>query len=281
MSIFDGMSQEELDREYSPSSCAPGYADTLRRYREESVKALETLPCRAGLRYGPAPAEALHFFPAAGAAAPLLVFVHGGHWQESSKDDACFAAPDLVTAGAAYAALGYGLAPGHSLPAMVDSVRRGLLWLRGHAAELGVDPERIFVGGSSAGAHLTAAALSPIAGRAVSAAGAFLLSGVYDLEPVRLSYVNDAVGMDAVTASAYSPLCHLPLAAPSLIVARGGAETREYARQHDDLVTASRRAGHEPVDLVDPSRNHFDLPFDLGRPGTLLGDAVLSRMGLG
>jgi len=202
------------------------------------------------------------------------VFVHGGHWQESSKEDSSFAAPGFVEAGSAFAAVGYGLAPEYSLPSMVTSVRRALDWLRRNAFQLGVEPSRIFVSGSSAGAHLVAAALS----FGTEVAGATLLSGVYDLAPIRSTYVNDALGLDAPTAFAYSPLHHPPHGQARFVLARGEHETGEYARQHTAFAGALR--AWRPVDLVVRGRNHFDLPFDLPDATTPLGAAVLAQMSL-
>jgi arylformamidase len=277
------MSQEELDREYSPSSRAPNFVATLDRYAKESARAREDLDYHADLAYGPGSAELLDFFPPVRVPAPLQVFVHGGHWQQMSKEDSCFAASALVERGAAFVALGYGLAPEHSLDSMVASVRRALWWLREHAEELGSHPDTIFASGSSAGAHLVAMALCDTAEQESDpppVAGASLLSGVYDLEPVRLSYVNDRVGMDEATAFGNSPLYHLPCATSQVIMARGVAETTEYARQHTDFVRALGEHGHSVVDLVVTARNHFDLPLDLGRRDTVLGRSVLAQMRL-
>jgi arylformamidase len=288
------MDRAELDRQYSPSSRAPDFARILDRYRTESAAARAHLANELDVPYGPGPAERLDFFPAAPdrtdrpRRAPLHVFVHGGHWQELSKDDSCFAAPALVAAGAGFVALGYGLAPEHRLETMVDSVRRGLCWLREHARELGTGPDLLFASGSSAGAHLVAMALATTptgepapAGEPGTVAGACLLSGVYDLEPVRHSYVNEAVGLTRATAFANSPLHHLPLHTADVIVARGAAETDEYARQHATFARALQApGGGTHRDLVVAGRNHFDLPLDLGRRGTVLGDAVLRQMRL-
>ncbi|MFI6582223.1 alpha/beta hydrolase [Embleya sp. NPDC050493] len=277
--VYGAFDRAALDREYSPSSRAPDFLRILDQAAARSRQARADLACRPDVRYGPGPAERLDYFPATRPGAPLFVFVHGGHWQQCSKEESAFAAPRFVKAGAAFAALGYGLAPGCSLGSMVESVRRGLRWLCERGALLGHAGDAVYAGGSSAGAHLVAAALSgPEAGPRLP--GVCLLSGVYDLEPIRSSYVNDALGLDRETARRYSPLRGGPLAAQSVIVARGAAETFEYARQQREFVEALR-AREQPVrDLVVVGRNHFDLPFDLGRVGTSVGDAVLARMGL-
>ncbi|MDT3397231.1 alpha/beta hydrolase [Streptomyces sp. B1866] len=288
------------DREYSPSSLVPDMRRHLAAYAERSALARQRLPWRE-LAYGPGPAERLHFFPAAGSTdldgtpgpdggdaggpVPLQVYVHGGYWLELSKEDSAFAAPDFAARGAAFAALGYGLAPAHRLDEIVAMVRRGVLWLYRHAPDLGVDPARIFLSGSSAGAHLAAMCLldnwlpAPLRPAHV-VRGATLLSGVYDLEPLRHTYVGDDVRLTRAEAARNSPIRYAHEGFPPVVVARGDNETGAFAAQHDRFVAALTGRGVPVTDLVARPRHHFDLPLDLGDPGTELGRATLSLMGL-
>lgn len=139
-----------------------------------------------------------------------------------------------------------GLAPEYRLDE-IGQVRRGIWWLVEHARDLGVDSRRITLAGSSAGAHLVLMALldgwMPAGMHPADVfAGAILLSSVYDLEPVRLTYVNEPLGLDADAAARLSPIRHLPDRLPPLVIARGGAETAEFARQYSDLVKAAHIA---------------------------------------
>ena len=277
-----GTAAIDLDAEYSPSRVVPDFRSVLAEYRRRSDVAKESLPCELNVRYGPAEGELLHHFPPPASGGPLLVFVHGGHWQELGIDDSCFAAPALVEQGAGLVAVGYRLAPQGTLDAMVRSVARALDWVVANAAELGGTPAAVHAAGSSAGAHLLAMALSGAPGAAtVRLAGVALLSGVYDLDRIRLTYVNDALGLTEADAARNSPVNFLPIRADRVIVARGEVETGEYARQHDLLVEALRGAGAEPDSLVCRGRNHFDLPLGLGDPRDELGRAMLTTMGAG
>jgi arylformamidase len=282
--------REQLDLEYSPSSRVDDMQAYLREYAKRSARVRATLPWTEHA-YGPAPAQRLDFFPVAAPGAPLLVYVHGGYWQELSKEDSCFAAPDFVARGIAFAALGYGLVPAHRLDEIVAMVRDGVRWLRTNAAWLGVDPGRIFLSGSSAGAHLVAmclldGSLSPPLSPPLPPPlppsdlirGAVLLSGVYELEPLRRTYVGEAIGLTVEEASRNSPIRQLRGPLPPLIVARGGNETAAFADQHDRFVRAVTAIGSTVTDLVVEPRNHFDLPFDLGDPASPLGRATLARL---
>ncbi|MFD8377119.1 alpha/beta hydrolase [Streptomyces sp. NPDC059679] len=272
---YPGFSRSDLDREYSPSSVVPSLPFYLNEYATLSAAARDKHTPLADLHYGASPEARLDLFPVEGGASALEVFVHGGYWQEVTKEQSAFAAPDFIAEGIAFAALGYGLAPAHSLDEIVTMVCEAVTWLHTNAPRFGIDPRRIHLSGSSAGAHLVAMALIRDDARRI--AGATLLSGIYDLEPLRHTYVNDALGLDADAALRNSPIHHLPERLPPIVIARGGGETGEFIRQHDTMTALLRR--HNAVtELVCPTRNHFDLPYDLGNPHTALGKAVLTRI---
>ncbi|NYE48466.1 arylformamidase [Spinactinospora alkalitolerans] len=240
-------------------------------YREHSGAARRRMVWRR-FRYASSPRSTVDFFPA-GAGSPLLVYVHGGYWQELSAPDSCFPAPGLVGQGVSFAALGYELAPGRTLSGIVDMVGEGLRWLWSNAGALEVDPQRIIAAGSSAGAHLVA--MNLLRGRADAIiATAVLLSGVYDLEPVRLSYVNEALGLTRAAAVRNSPLLRLADPLPPLVLAIGENETSEFTRQHREFSRATRPLCTRHMEFTVPGRNHFDLVFDLSDPDSALGGAV-------
>ena len=171
------------------------------------------------------------------------------------------------------------------LDEIVAMVRNGVLWLHRHAPELGVDPGRVFFSGSSAGAHLVAMCLlegwlpASLCPRDV-VRGATLLSGVYELEPLRHTYVGEAIGLGIDEAARNSPVRHLRSGLPALIVAWGDSETQGFVDQHCHLVSTLAQLGAPVIDLVIPTRNHYDLPLGLGDPAGVLGRAVLAQMGL-
>lgn len=280
--VYRDFDQAALNEQYSPSSRIRDIGFYLDEYALRSRGAREVLPFEVH-HYGHSPAEILHFFPARRPNAPLHVFLHGGYWQELSVAEASFAAPGVVWAGGAFAALGYGLAPQHDLDTIVAMARRGLRWLLDQADLLGFDAESVHLSGHSAGAHLVAMAVLtgpwPDGRPAADAiASATLLSGVYDLVPVRLTYVNEPLQIDSATALRNSPIFRLAGSPPPLLIARGGQETDEFARQHDEFVRALRACGFAVADLVVAHRNHFDLPFDLAAPDSVLGHRVLDML---
>ncbi len=96
----------------------------------------------------------LYLSETAGPARPLVVFIHGGGWQGGSKNN-CPARP-LVAQGYAVASVEYRFSQVAKFPAQIEDCKAAIRWLRAHAKEHGIDPERIGVWGASAGGHLVA-----------------------------------------------------------------------------------------------------------------------------
>lgn len=277
-----------LDEQYSPSSCVEDYEALIDDYRELSRRARLAHPPETHT-YGPDPGQRLDVFRAR-PGTTAHVFVHGGYWQELGKDDSSFPAAGFVPAGITYVAVGYGLAPRLGLDDIVGQVRTALTWLYEHGHELGIDPGRIVLSGSSAGAHLAVmaamAASASVAGSAPSDApprthgisGLVLLSGVYELTPLLDTYVNDALGLDRAAARRNSPARLVAPAAGAApiptVIAWGEHETDAFKRQSADFAEAWRGAGHPVWSGEIAGRNHFDLVHDLADPGTTLGAQV-------
>lgn len=289
MHVYASFDQENLDREYSPSSLVDDraiyidqYADLSRAAREASTR---EYTCDLDLQFGPGKEETLDLFmPEDPEQTPLHVFIHGGFWQLLSKNESSFAAPMFQEHGSFFAALNYTLAPEQTLTGIVEETRRSISWLYQNADRWGFDRERIFLSGHSAGAHLAMMMLvTDWEQRALPkdlVKGVCAVGGVFDLEPVRLSYVNDVVGMDADEAKRNSPVLHDIGNRCPVIFAYGDNETDEFKRQTDEYAGKLVNA-NIPVTLREvPERNHFDLILDLTDAGSWLSQQVLSQMGL-
>ena len=181
--------------------------------------------------------------------------------------------------GWAFAAVDYTLAPDATLDQIVDECRRAVQAVAAAGAQLGFDPSRIVVAGSSAGAHLAAmVGAQPRSARdTVAVAGLVLVSGIYELEPLLGTTINEALGLTVDSARRNSPLLmptHQPAYVARALVAYGENETVEFKRQSTQYAAHLDLAGVATAALEVEGRNHFDVILDLARPGTALGDAV-------
>ena len=278
--VYRHFTQAELEREYSPSSCIPDINVFLREYAERSQVARQRCKVITDIRYGVSAEETLDFFPAASPHAPLEVFIHGGYWQALSKSESSFAAPDFVSHGVAFAALNYALAPKATLDEIVRQCRAALAWLYQHADELGFNRQQIFISGSSAGAHLAVMVTATNWQRDFGLPdhlikGCTAVSGVFDLEPIRFTYVNEPLQLDAEAARRHSPLFLRPCVPTELIVSWGDNETSEFKRQSREFAAAWN--AREVLEMR--GYNHFDVILQLGDTTTPLGQAVLQQIG--
>ncbi|NWT15084.1 KFA formamidase, partial [Vireo altiloquus] len=207
---------------------------------------------------------------------PVLVYIHGGYWQCLSKDDSGFAALPLVSQGVAVVAVGYDIAPKGHMDAMVLQVRRSLIFLVEQYPRI----RGIYLCGHSAGAHLAAMVLSTDWTEfqvVPDIKGTVLVSGVYDLEPILHTYVNDVLNMSREVAQRNSPMRHVTPAVPAaceVLVAVAQHDSPEFRRQSQEYSQALRAAGWS-VSLLDLAGvDHFDVIEKLSEDSY-----VLTRVG--
>ncbi len=277
------------EREYSPSSCIGGdYSGEIRAYEDLSAAAARAHPHTKGLAYGHGPTRTLDLFlPANSSAAAdgvlpaLLVYIHGGYWQELSKESALFAAPGALAADHAFAAIDYTLAPSATVREIALECRAALRWLHANAARLGFDAARISVAGSSAGGHL--AALCCLRDWSEDAdlpeglpAAAVMVSGIYEVAPLTGTSIDEALGFSADAVALVSPLRWGVEGFPPSCISWGEIETGESKQQSLAFAAALRAAGVQVDAFEMRGRNHFDVIQDLTNSATPLGRATLA-----
>jgi len=175
-------------------------------------------------------------------------------------------------------------AGGNLLP-MAQQVRSAVAWVYRNAARIGGDAERIYITGHSSGAHLSGCTLvtdwqKDFGLPAHLIKGGLLISGMYDLKPVRLSKRSQYVKFTDEIEQALSSQRHLDKLNAPIIVAYGTEETPEFQRQSREFAAAVKAAG-KPVELiVGEGFNHFEMQETLGNPYGIGGRAALKLMGL-
>lgn len=210
---------------------------------------------------GGAPLRFDHYRPLGVAEpAPAVVFVHGGAWVRGDPSQAAGNALHFAPRGIATVAISYRLAPEHRFPAPLDDVRHGLRWVRAHAGELGIDPERLALVGLSAGAHL--AVLAHLAANVAALApdlppdlrdvpetvrAVVAHYGPYDLARRRSEMIDALLGPrgeDAAWVRLASPIAHAAGATAPLLLIHGTADQivswRESERMHAALLAADK-----------------------------------------
>ncbi len=265
-----GYDRSELDAQYSPSRTAKDFSGAIDYYSEGSISAKRIYERRALLdqRYANGPRALADVFPARdNGRAPVHMFIHGGFWQELSKEYAAFPAPAFVRAGSAFVALNYTLAPQARLSEIIREIRSAVAWARKNAASFGGDPDNIVVSGHSAGAYLAATLISTAGAHPVPGLrGLCLISGVFDLEPVRRCYVNDALGLRQEEIPGCDVVLNSPVQDVPVEIFVGNDETSEFRRQSlylfETWAPRLTNCAHTSIE----GRDHFDILFDLASP---------------
>lgn len=284
--IWREYDREALDFQYAVRDRVENALELIAKGTAASEAVRRDLDVRLDEAYGDTAGQTVNVFPAAQARAPVFVFIHGGYWQRLDKNDYDFVARPFVEMGAAVVNVNYDLAPKVTITEIVRQVRGAVLWAWQNAGSFNGDRHRIHVSGHSAGGHLTAMVAAtdwPALATDVPAdivKSGHAISGLYELEPIRLCHLNDAVRMDEAEAAANSPANMAAANNAPLVLTVGGAETDEFLRQQTDYAAALRAAGREVPEIVEPGRNHFDVLDALTTPGEQLHESVKRLMGV-
>jgi arylformamidase len=254
------MSQEARDLGLNNSVAVAGSLEMVTGWEQRSGEMRKRFPDTIDLRYGPRERNRIDFLKAADGA-PTLLFIHGGYWQMRSKEVFTVVAEGPMAHGINVALIGYTLAPDATLDEIVAEIHAGIGFLSGQLPALGAAKDGIVVSGWSAGGHLTAMALSHPKVRAGMA-----ISGIYDLEPIRHSYLNDKLRADEATSRRNSPMTWEggPLKPLSLVV--GNAELPLLRKQTADFAGYRARYGLPVTYEEIPGADHFTIMHEMMSP---------------
>ncbi|HEV3008122.1 MAG TPA: alpha/beta hydrolase, partial [Burkholderiales bacterium] len=239
--VFLDYEQKALDDQYEQRVWVPHADEIIKRYSQKSDEVRSRLGEPRTQKYGPTPPETLDIY---GSGKKAFVFVHGGAWRRQSSREQAFPAEAIIDAGAAYVALNFANLPTVTLPEMAGQVRRGIEWVRNNLSD------HVVLCGHSSGGHLAACALT----RLDFVKQAMVISGIYDLLPVRLSARNDYVRIDEQLEHEYSPIRHVDRIRCPVTVAWGEKEAAEFFRQSKEFAEKL-----SAPTIVGKSLNHFEI----------------------
>ncbi|MEP4885938.1 MAG: alpha/beta hydrolase [Alphaproteobacteria bacterium] len=222
--------------------------------------------------YGDDPYQEVAVFAAPEPNGTVIAFMHGGGWTNGYKEWMPFMAPPLTAAGITFVSIGYRLAPAVTWPTGVEDVMAGIAWVYKNISAHGGDPDRIFVGGHSAGGHQAASLAVRSdwqAGAGVPAdiiRGALPVSGVYDFTegngmPAKPRFLGEKPGHETDA----SPL-HTIANTPPFLIAWGDRDFPHLIVQAEKMTQALQEAGGrvETVGLSDC--DHLGASYACGNP---------------
>ncbi len=265
---YRGMDRQKLDVAYNNRAVVTDWQEFLDRWAQEGVTTYRKATIR-DLQYGEKPRQRMDLFLHDNADAPTCLFLHGGYWQWNDKEGQAIVADGILAAGLGAAIGEYTLAPDATMSEICAEAVAQVNFLSEELARRGRNPESVYLSGISTGAHLMACALGQPCVK-----GALLISGIYDLEPIRISSLNGPIGMDWAEARRHSPLHNMPERLPPIILTHGALERPEICRQSGDYAAALQACGHDVTLLPVPETNHFSVMETLATPGGHLANAL-------
>lgn len=270
--VYRGFDQAALDAQYNNRARFPDFTEHFERWSEWSRQTRERLPSKLDVSFGETTMEKVDIFPAEKKGGPVYVFIHGGYWYSLDKSHYSYVAEGMRPHGVTTVVNNFTLAPAADMDAIVDQNRKALAWLWRNAESFGGDPSRIYVCGHSAGGHLGLMLLATdwtaygegLPGDVVK--GVCSIGGIFDMEPIRLSFLNKTLHMDEAQTLRNCPLhqTYRTRAPLSLIVAVD--ESAEFHRQSEEMRRQWQGFGYPVELLVPPGLDHFNVVNDLANP---------------
>ena len=270
--VYAGYDQDALDRQYDNSRAFPDYERFFGLYRSLSQRARDELTCKLDVPYGPSEMEKLDVFPSGSDDGPTWIFIHGGYWRRLDKSDFSYIADPFTAHGVTLISVNYALAPNVTVHEIVRQVRAATSWVLENIGDWNGDPDRVFIGGHSVGGQLAAlvAATHPVEGLTS-------ISGLADLEPVRLSYANEWARLKPEDDVPLSPVHQIPSRELPLIAYAGSKETDEFRRQTAILADAWRARNYPVDEGYLEGQDHFSIALELHDHASELTQAILAQ----
>jgi arylformamidase len=263
--IYKQYDQESLNKQYNNRFNVPDHERHLDNWELLSRQAEKKYFFYKDIPYGSLSAETLDIFPSAKPSSKTLVFIHGGYWYKHKPADFYLVADAFRNYGVTTVLIGYPLMPAFSLDQLVLSCRKAIQWVHKNISQYSGNAEEMYVSGHSAGAHLASMMMTtewpqfnPQL-KADTIKGVCAISGLYNLVPVQLCYVNDTLQMNIETAWRNSPVQLKPETDCPLVLAVGAKETPEYLAQSRELYTnwTEKKATAELLEIA--GEDHFSI----------------------
>ncbi|UNK39963.1 alpha/beta hydrolase (plasmid) [Shinella sp. H4-D48] len=265
--LFAGYeSQAALDAAYDVESSVPDFSVYARQFMADSAAAEAAIADKQlGISYGATLMENLDLYRPSPAPtkAPIFIFVHGGAWKSLTSRVFSMVAPGPVAAGACVVNVTYDLCPTVEMSEIVRQVRAAVAWTYRNAESFGGDPDRIVLGGHSAGGHLTATTLLTDWSRYglpddIVKAG-FAISGLFDLTPLAESFLQPDLRLTPMAVQEYSPVFNVRSDLAPLALTWGDADPEAFAGHSQRLEAAWKAAGNRASSFILPQANHFEV----------------------
>lgn len=286
--VYKGMTAKQLADAYDDYVTIPDLDVLLQANREHAQTVKARLNATHDVAYGTEPMQKLDIYASENAKGmPVLISIHGGGWTVGSKNPWAISAETLMSWGIIAVSIDYGLAPQYRMKDIIAHVRHAVAWVYNNIAQYGGNPNRLYIHGASAGAHLAGTTIMPGWHKDFGLPkdvikGLVAMSGLYDLCTLVHATETDiqqALQMTLEEARRDSPIYHLPKHPIPTLIAYGEQEPLIlYQLEANNYAYELQKAGCE-VSLIEvPGANHFDTMNELANAEGKVFKALLKML---
>ena len=266
-----------FDQQLNLRARHPNFQEFIDFNHSESQRVREHYHCHLNIAYGRDPLQTLDVFPSPTPDAPILIFIHGGYWRALDKSSYSFVAEPFVRHHFSVFVINYRLIPQVDLSELVQDIVTATQWIRTHAQMYQGNPNAITMSGHSAGGHLALMVylLNPKLRAYIRAICS--ISGLFDLQPIQQSYLNDTLQLDDATVAAYSPVHQdLEVVQCPLLLSVGLGETPLFIEQSLHLYQQNKQ--NQLVKYLGiKDLNHYQMIHELGQEASPLTRFILQE----
>ncbi len=271
--VWQRLSDADLEAHFNPRVAVVDAAVRLQDWSKRSAALANDLTCRGDIRYGDGPKMTFDLY-GVDAAAPTIIFFHGGYWRALDKRDHVCVVEGLLRGGLNVVNFNYDLCPDVTLSELNDEIAAGIHYVASNRTSLGLGDSGLFMMGHSAGAHAAAVAIS-IPETAELLDGIIAVSGIYDTRAVRRTSINADVRMSEEEAARLNALTMAPHHDLRILCVVGADEPAAWIGQsvayHE---MASEHVGDCRLAAV-PETDHFSVLEKSADPDHPIGRRIL------
>ena len=255
----------------------PDYQNFLDINENESRRIKKSYSCYLNQKYGEDALQTLDIFPANVRNAPILVFIHGGYWRALDKKSYSFVAAPFVANNISVCVVNYRLIPQVNMELLLDDVKEVITWIIRKATLYNGNADKVILSGHSAGGHLALMTYLMNKSLRSSIRAICSLSGIFDLAPIKNSYLNEVLQLDENDVENYSvsnkDLSDLKC---PVLLSVGSDETDFFIDQSKDLYIKNRSVA--PIEYYEyKQQNHYQIVHKLGQEDNPLVNFILEK----
>lgn len=278
MIVYKQYNREQLNNQFNTRRHVPDYAHYFEDWEKRSRQAEKEYTICKNIFFGDHPLECVDIFPSQMPNAKTMVFIHGGYWHLLDKSLFYFLAPAFLDHAITTVFINYPLAPAVSLGSILLSCRKAIQWLHENITSFNGDPLQLYVMGHSAGGHLATMLMAEEGFNFLK--GVISISGLYQLEPIALSYLNDILQLDKNTVTTYSPALLKQVNNCPLLLVTGTDETNEFKDQCAHMYHRWKNKQNCIEQLQVAGKNHYSIVNAVAETGSPLQAAIFRLMGI-